>query len=110
MFGSHDADEWVYAPRRVGPAAFAVRIEGISMLDRFQDGDKVIIDPDQEWKNGDYVLAGRNSDNTCTFKQLRMESGECYLYALNPDWKPRIMPMDSEWHIIGKAVSKVEDL
>lgn len=105
-----DVEEYVVAPGPTGPKAFALRIEGISMEDRFHDGDKIVIDPDLEWKNGDFVYAIKVSDNTGTFKQLRTEGDEHYLCAVNPNFKPRYTRIDGEWKIIGKARWRVEDL
>lgn len=102
--------EFVVAPGPTGPQAFALRIEGISMEPRFQDGDKIIIDPDLEWKNGDFVYAIHLSDNSGTFKQLRCEGEEMYLCASNEHFEPRYIRMDGEWSIIGKARWRVEDL
>lgn len=102
--------EYVIAPGPTGPKAFALRIEGISMEPRFQEGDKIVIDPDLEWKNGDYVFAIRTSDNHGTFKQLRCDEGEMYLCATNPSFEPRYTRMDGEWSILGKARWRVEDL
>lgn len=102
--------EYVIAPGPTGPNAFALRIEGISMEPRFQEGDKIVIDPDLEWKNGDFVYAMRLSDNNGTFKQLRCEDNEMYLCATNPSFEPRYIRMDGEWTVLGKARWRVEDL
>jgi len=102
--------EYVIAPGPTGPRAFALRIEGISMEPRFCEGDKIVIDPDLEWKNGDFVYAMRLYDNTGTFKQLRCEGDEMFLCATNPSFEPRYTRMDDDWAIIGKARWRVEDL
>ncbi|QFU01251.1 putative HTH-type transcriptional regulator [Halomonas sp. THAF5a] len=80
------------------------------MEPRFQEGDKIVIDPDLEWHNGDFVYAMRLSDNSGTFKQLRTEGDDLYLCAINPSFEPRYTRMDGEWTIIGKARWRVEDL
>ncbi|MBB3192073.1 LexA family protein [Halomonas cerina] len=102
--------EYVLAPGPTGPSAFALRIEGISMEPRFREGDKIVIDPDLEWKSGDFVYAMRLSDNSGTFKQLRCEGDEMYLCATNDSFEPRYTRMDGEWTIVGKARWRVEDL
>ncbi|TFH84750.1 XRE family transcriptional regulator [Billgrantia azerbaijanica] len=105
-----DVSEFVVAPGPTGPRAFALRIEGISMEPRFKEGDKIVIDPDLEWKSGDFVYAMRVSDNSGTFKQVRAEGDELYLCATNPSFEPRYTRMDGEWTIVGKARWRVEDL
>ncbi|WP_110641050.1 XRE family transcriptional regulator [Salinicola sp. CPA57] len=109
IFEEQDIEEWVTAPGPTGPRAFALRIEGISMEPKFVDSDKVIIDPDLEWKVGDYVFA-RKDDNTGTFKQLRKEGEDYYLCALNENFSPRYLRMDHDWIVVGKAKWKLEDL
>ncbi len=80
------------------------------MLPKFQEGDKVVIDPDLEAHPGHFVVAKRAHDKAVTFKQLRKEGEEFYLYALNPDWPERVIRLTEEWHICGRARWKITDL
>lgn len=114
-FQPGDADEWIDSPGPVGPRAFILKIEGISMLNptgpvSFADGDKVVIDPSIEAFPGDFVAAKLTSSSRVTFKRLHQEDGEWILEAINPDWSPRYMRMSEEWHICGKALWKVQKL
>lgn len=104
------ADEWLDAPGPVGPHAFVLKLDGISMEPKFMDGDKVVIDPDLEATPGCFVVAKRASDQAVTFKQLRREGDENYLYALNPDWPERIIRLTEDWHICGRARWKITDI
>lgn len=110
-----DAEDWIEAPGPVGPNAFVLRIEGFSMYNptgtvSFTDGDKVVIDPSKEANSGDFVVAKLTGSNSVTFKRLRQEEGQWYLEALNPDWKPRYIRLNEEWHICGRAMWKVQQL
>lgn len=109
-FQPGDAEEWIEAPGPVGPHAFILRIEGISMENKFFEGDKVVIDPSLEALPGHFVAAKRTSDQAVTFKQLKQEGTELYLYALNPAWPDRVMRITEEWHICGRARWKIVDL
>lgn len=114
-FQPGDAEEWIDAPGPVGPNAFVLRIEGVSMYNpadpvSFNDGDKVVIDPSREAKSGDYVVAKLTGSNSVTFKRLRQDSGEWYLEATNPDWKPRYIQINEEWQLCGRAMWKVQKL
>jgi SOS-response transcriptional repressor LexA len=53
------------------PYAFALQIDGRSMLPDFEPGDRVIIDPDVRPTSGDYVAA-RNAQGAATFKKYRV--------------------------------------
>jgi SOS-response transcriptional repressor LexA len=109
-FDPRDADEWIDAPGPVGPKAFILRVEGISMEPKFSEGDKIVIDPSLEALPGHFVAAKRTSDGAATLKQLKQEGNEQYLYALNPDWPERIIKMTEEWSICGRARWKISDL
>lgn len=54
----------------LGRFAFALEIEGDSMLPEFRPGDRVIIDPDVNPMPGDFVVA-KNSHQKATFKKFR---------------------------------------
>lgn len=115
QFQPGDAEEWVEAPGPVGPNAFVLKIEGISMYNpggthSFAEGDRVVIDPSREAKSGDFVVAKLASSNGVTFKRLRQEDGEWYLEAINPDWQPRYIRVTEEWHICGRGMWKVQSL
>ena len=109
-FQPGDAEEWIEAPGPVGPNAFILRVEGISMEPLFTEGDKVVIDPSLDASPGHYVVARRSCDEGITLKQLRQEGAEYYLYALNPNWPERIIRMTSDWHLCGRARWKIVDL
>ncbi|MCY1507125.1 LexA repressor [compost metagenome] len=115
LFQPGDAEEWIDSPGPVGPKAFVLRIEGISMLNpagpsSFAPNDRVVIDPGIEANAGDFVAAKIASSNGVTFKRLQFEDGEWFLEAINPDWSPRYIRMTEEWHICGKAMWKVQKL
>ncbi|QLL15372.1 LexA family protein [Pseudomonas chlororaphis] len=109
-FDSRDAEEWIDAPGPVGPRAFILRVEGVSMEPKFIEGDKIVIDPSLEALPGHFVAAKRTSDQAATLKQLKQEGSERYLYALNPDWPERIIRLSEEWSICGRARWKISDL
>ena len=110
IFDPRDAEEWIDAPGPVGPRAFILRVEGISMEPKFLEGDKIVIDPALEALPGHFVAAKRSRDQAATLKQLKQEGTEQYLYALNPDWPNRIIRMTEEWSICGRARWKITDL
>lgn len=110
VFDPRDAEEWIEAPGPVGPKAFILRVEGISMEPKFTEGDKIVIDPSSEALPGHFVAAKRASDHAATLKQLKQEGSEQYLYALNPDWPNRIIKLTEEWNICGRARWKISDL
>lgn len=105
-----DATEWVESGGPVGSRAFVLKVEGHSMAPKILPGELVVIDPDLAWGPGSIVLAKRNRDHHMTLKTLCQEGNEFYLEAANPDWPNRIIKMDEEWSICGRAKRKIVDL
>ena len=95
--------------------SFYLRIEGKSMLPRFNEGDLVLIDPDILPTPGKFVAA-INGDNEATFKQYkelgtRTPEGIPHfeLVPLNPMF-PTLSSLNQEIRIIGVARERVETL
>ncbi len=83
--------EYVTASVDIGPCGFGLWIRGYSMTPMFNEGDLVIIDPDEQPRPGDYVVA-KNGSEEATFKKYRPrgidESGQevFELVPLNDDF------------------------
>lgn len=95
--------------------SFYLRIEGKSMLPRFNEGDLILIDPDIVPTPGKFVAA-INGNNEATFKQYkelgtRTPEGIPHfeLVPLNPMF-PTLSSLDQEIRIIGVARERVETL
>ncbi|MCB5318609.1 helix-turn-helix domain-containing protein [Yersinia massiliensis] len=97
--------DFIPSPPNAGEHAFAVKIEGNSMVSpfgiSFSDGSIVTFDPDIEPQNGDFVLCAIYDDKLLTFKKLIHDQGRIFLAALNPDY-PYIGIDDYE--IVGVAI------
>lgn len=103
-----DAESWELCPVPHGQNTFAVRINGESMLPKFQNGDIIFCDPSQYTNNGDYVIAKLIDDNQATFKQLVIEDGEMMLKAINPNWHTTYIPINGNCHVLGKVIARLE--
>ncbi|MBP9826403.1 MAG: LexA family transcriptional regulator [Thermoanaerobaculia bacterium] len=62
--------DWLLTDLSLSPGAFALRIDGESMLPEFRDGDVVVIDPAIMPRPGDFVVA-RSSQYGVTFRKYR---------------------------------------
>lgn len=88
--------------------AFALEIEGDSMLPEFRPGDRVIIDPEVQPQPGDFVAA-KNCAEEATFKKYRPRGIDAQgndifeLTPLNDDY-PTLRSDVQELHIIGVMV------
>lgn len=85
--------EYVTAGVDVGPCGFGLWLRGNSMAPQFNEGDLVIVDPDEQPRPGDFVVAKNGSDEA-TFKKYRPrgidENGQevFELVPLNDDYPP----------------------
>lgn len=59
-----------YTDQDLSAWAFALDIEGLSMMPEFRPGDRIIIEPELEPNPGDFVVA-RNGSQQATFKKYR---------------------------------------
>ncbi|EOD56726.1 MULTISPECIES: S24 family peptidase [Aeromonas] len=85
--------EYVTASVDIGPRGFGLWLRGNSMSPQFNEGDLVIVDPDEQPRPGDFVVAKNGSDEA-TFKKYRPrgidENGKevFELVPLNEDYPP----------------------
>ena len=85
--------EYVTASVDIGPCGFGLWVRGNSMTPQFNEGDLVIVDPDEQPRPGDFVVAKNGSDEA-TFKKYRPrgidENGQevFELVPLNDDYPP----------------------
>ncbi|WP_421210681.1 LexA family protein [Aeromonas enteropelogenes] len=62
--------EYVAASVDIGPCGFGLWLRGNSMTPFFNEGDLIIVDPDEQPRPGDYVVAKNGGEET-TFKKYR---------------------------------------
>jgi SOS-response transcriptional repressor LexA len=105
-FAAGDAEEWMICPRRHGKHTFALKVRGVSMRPRYEDGDIIFVDPDAAADHGKNVVVRLENEKEATFKQLVIEDGRKFLRALNPEWTPRIMEINERATICGVVIGK----
>ncbi len=105
-FSPGDAEDWMPCPRRFGPRTFALRVRGISMEPKYQDGDIIFVDPDAQVEHGKNVVVRLDDECEATFKQFMVEGNRRYLRALNPAWPNPVLQIDGEATICGVVIGK----
>lgn len=97
--------EWLPLPEEC-TNCFYLKVQGISNQPDFLEGDYILVDPDVYYNNmqsGDMVVVRRFED--ATFKKLVIETDNTkYLQALNPEFKPNIIPLDEHCHFVGQVI------
>lgn len=94
----------VSCPVPCGNDSFALEVVGESMCPDYQPGDVIFVDPDVVAQSGDDVVAVVDESSESTFKRLVAEPGSLRLKAINPEWQPRYMEIDSPCSIIGVVI------
>ncbi len=92
----HSSESWA------GENGFWLRVVGPSMTPIFQEGMVILVAPDIEPENGQYVVARMIDTDEATFKQFIRDSGKYYLKPLNPSFPTT--PMDDTWEIVGTVI------
>lgn len=103
-----EAENWEECPAKHGENTFAVRINGESMMPKFEHGEIIFCDPSQQPENKDFVIAKLTDENQATFKQLILEGGNMMLKALNPNWPNQYIPINGNCQIVGKVIARLE--
>ncbi|PSU19596.1 phage repressor protein [Photobacterium phosphoreum] len=108
-------DEVKYFPCPVicGPKTFILTVRGDSMLNQFENGDLIYVDPDNiDMVSGNYVVAVLDNLSEATFRRLIIEDGKKYLQALNPSYLPemKFIQIDDNYRLIGTVVSHVKPI
>ncbi len=105
-----DVIEWRETTAIVSTKAFALRVEGDSMVNPYgspsiPEGSVVIVDPEKVADNGSIVVAMLDDSNQATIKRLVIDGPNMYLKPLNPAY--RAIEINSGCSIVG-VVKKVE--
>jgi len=85
--------EEIEFPDLGGDRAFALEVQGDSMLPLYRDGDVLIVAPNASIRKGDRIVA-RLSNGEVLAKELRRRTARTIeLASLNPDHEDRMVPL-----------------
>ena len=108
-----DSDTFKQTPEDVylnHPDGFWLKISGNSMNRLFPDGALVLVDPDEEIRNGDVAAVFVNGDDA-TVKRVYFEDGAIRLHpeSYDPEYRDRVIdssdPDAPDVRMIGRVVS-----
>jgi repressor LexA len=109
-----DPDDVIELPvDSVPPHCFALRVRGTSMIeDHIDDGDLVVVRPQQSVDNGDIAVAIVNDttqNGGATLKRFYLEGDTVRLQPRNAAMQPILVPAD-QVEVRGKVVKLLRDL
>lgn len=99
-------EEWLPIPDGDCEKCFYLKVQGLSNYPEFHEGDYILVDPTLpfgDMNSGDIIVVRKFDD--ATFKRLVIEpDGTKYLQAINPEFKPNIIPLDQDCEFVGEVV------
>lgn len=99
-------EEWLPIPDSDCEKCFYLKVQGLSNYPEFHEGDYILVDPTlpfSDMNSGDIIVVRKFDD--ATFKRLVIEpDGTKYLQAINPEFKPNIIPLDQDCEFVGEVV------
>lgn len=102
------SDTYVLTPAK-GKSMFALKIKNDCMEPEFLEGETIIVNPDAEPKNGDFVIVRDNKSKEATFKQLKIYGNKIILHPLNAKFPDIELEEEADrYEIIGKVVEKIK--
>ena len=107
MFHPDYADHFVTVDDVKDAGAFALKVKGNSMSPRIEDGDIVIVSPQQEAHNGDICVVRVNDEDT--LKKVKFEGSYIHLIPLNPDFEPMTVKK-KDVNFVWKVVKLIKEL
>jgi len=109
-----DREEMELSPRICSDGCYALRVKGKSMIeDLIDDGDLVVVRPQESADDGDIVVAlltdGPTSEGRATLKRLYRERNRIRLQPANSEMEP-IYVSPQELRVQGKVVAVIRQL
>ncbi|OGT33641.1 MAG: hypothetical protein A3C44_00680 [Gammaproteobacteria bacterium RIFCSPHIGHO2_02_FULL_39_13] len=75
--------EWISADPHLNTGKFALKVQGDSMWPQFQENTVLIVDPNKEQKNRDFVIVHLKKNNEILFRQLLLDDKYKFIKAIN---------------------------
>ena len=101
LFHPDYVDDYVTVDGVKDPQAFALKVKGNSMAPRIEDGDVVVVSPQEEVRNGDICVV--RVDGEDTLKRVKFEGNYIHLIPLNPEFEPATVKkkdVDFVWKVV----------
>jgi len=99
--------EFVYTTSK-GENLFALKVKHSCMEPEFREGDIVVIQPNIEPSQNDFVIIRDDKSNEATFKQFKIFGNKIILHPLNPKYPDIELNHKKQYTVIGKVVEKVK--
>lgn len=111
MFGTDEAIEITRDLLSTTENLFALEVRGESMVDAMvNDGDVVVMQQVQEWRNGDMVAVWMKDAEETTLKHIYRDGDRVRLQPANPGMSPIIIDNPETLEVQGKVLLVIRQL
>jgi repressor LexA len=107
MFYPDHVDRFVTVDNLKDRNAFALIVKGNSMSPKIEDGDIVVISPQQEVRSGDICVIRVNDEDV--LKKIKIDDHYVHLIPLNTDFEP-LSVRKRDISFMGKVVKVIKNL
>jgi len=107
MFYPDHVDRFVTVDNLKDRNAFALVVKGNSMSPKIEDGDIVVISPQQEVRSGDICVIRVNDEDV--LKKIKIDEQYVHLIPLNTDFEP-LSVRKKDISFMGKVVKVIKNL
>ncbi|HSQ77130.1 MAG TPA: XRE family transcriptional regulator, partial [Bacteroidota bacterium] len=107
LFHPDYAEDYVTVDDIKDPQAFALKVKGNSMATRIEDGDVVVVSPQQEARSGDVCVVRVNGEDT--LKKVKFEGNYIHLIPFNPEFDAVVVKR-REVNFVWKVVKLIKEL
>jgi repressor LexA len=107
LFHPDYVDDYVTVDDVKDPQAFALKVKGNSMSPRIEDGDVIIVSPQQEARSGDICVVRVNGEDT--LKKVKFEGNYIHLIPFNPEFDP-VTVRKRDVNFVWKVVKLIKEL
>ncbi len=107
MFYPDHVDKYVTVDNIKDRNAFALVVKGNSMSPKIEDGDIVVISPQQDVRSGDICVIRVNDEDV--LKKIKIDEQYVHLIPLNTDFEP-LSVRKKDISFMGKVVKVIKNL
>jgi repressor LexA len=86
LFHPDHVERYITVDNIKDQGAFALFVKGKSMSPKIEDGDIVVVSPQQEARNGDICVIRVNDEDV--LKKIKIDENYVHLIPLNPNFEP----------------------
>lgn len=103
----HEIQSYISTEANVSEHAFAIRMEDTTMAERFPLGTLLVVEPEMQAQDKDFVAIHIEGEEKIQLKQILMDGPDIYLKPLNPDFETK--KLTKSYRILGVMIQSLTE-